>query len=182
MTEGRRRSSLVPSRQRADLSARHIRSLTGALAQVQHESRRPELTMARRARAVVKSLTNLTVAVLIANDAGHYVDVNRAASRLSGYTRSELLTLSVWDLTPNMRQTLGRRLWREFLERGRMSGVYLLRRKNGTIVRTRYVALANVLPGIHVSALGMPDAPATTRATPSRKLKRVRSSSQRQSS
>src|SRR4051812_21639136 len=62
MTEGRRRSTFVPSSQRADLSARHIRHLTGALAEVQYESRRPELAMARRARAVVKSLTNLTVA------------------------------------------------------------------------------------------------------------------------
>ena len=111
--------------------------------------------MARRARAVVKSLTSLTVAVLIANDAGRYIDVNRAASRLTGYTRRELLTRSVWDLTPNVRQTLGRRLWREFLERGRMSGVYTLGTKKGAIVRARYVAVANVLPGIHVSALSM---------------------------
>jgi PAS domain S-box-containing protein len=167
MTESRRRSSVAPSYQRADLSARHIRHLTGALAEVQHESRRPELTMARRARAVVKSLTNLTVAVLIANDAGRYIDVNRAASQLTGYTRRELLTRSVWDLTPNVRQTLGRRLWREFLERGRMSGVYTLGTKKGGIVRARYVAVANVLPGIHVSALSMAPAASAARDTTS---------------
>jgi hypothetical protein len=34
-----------------------------------------------------------------------------------------------------------------------MSGIYQVRKKNGAIVRARYVAVANVLPGVHVSAL-----------------------------
>jgi len=105
---------------------------------------------------VLKSLKNLPVAILIANDRGRYVDVNRAAGVLTGYTRRELLTGAVWDLTPGVRQTLGRRLWREFLERGRMSGVYQIRRQDGTLIRARYVAVANVLPGVHVSALTLP--------------------------
>src|SRR5581483_1689451 len=100
----------------------------------------------RRAHAVLQSLRNLPVAILIANDKGRYVDVNRAAVTLTGYTRRELLTCALWDLTPNVRQTLGRRLWREFLDRGRMAGIYELRRKNGEIVRARYVAVAHVLP------------------------------------
>jgi PAS domain S-box-containing protein len=115
--------------------------------------------MQRRARAVLKSLKNLPVAVLIANDRGRYVDVNRAASVLTGYTRRELLARAVWDLTPGVRQTLGRRLWREFLVRGRMAGIYQLRSKHGTLVRARYVAMANVLPGVHVSALTLPKVP-----------------------
>jgi PAS domain S-box-containing protein len=138
---------------RPDLSARTIRRLTSALAAVYIENRRPELTMQRRARAVLRSLKELPVAVLIANDRGHYVDVNRAACALTGYTRRELLSCSVWHLTPNVRQALGRRLWQEFLHRGRMSGTYHVRKKDGTIVKARYVALANVLPGVHVSAL-----------------------------
>jgi PAS domain S-box-containing protein len=140
----------------SDLSARTIRRLTHALAEVEAASRRPELTLQRRARAVLKSLKNLPVAILIANDRGRYIDVNRAAGVLTGYTRRELLTRAVWDLTPDVRQTLGRRLWRDFLERGRMSGIYQMRRKDGTLVRARYVAVANVLPGVHVSALTLP--------------------------
>jgi PAS domain S-box-containing protein len=138
---------------RPDLSARTIRGLTRALSEVEIASRRPELTEQRRARAVLRSLSNLPVAILIANDRGRYVDVNRAAAVLTGYPRRDLLACSVWDLTPNMRQPLGRRLWREFLARGRMSGIYQVRKKNGAIVRARYVAVANVLPGVHVSAL-----------------------------
>src|SRR6476646_10814832 len=136
-----------------DLSARTIRRLTQVLAEIEVESGGPELTLQRRARAVLKSLKNLPVAILIANDRGRYVDVNRAAAVLTGYTRRELLTCAVWDLTPDPRQTLGRRLWRGFLERGRMSGIYQIRKKDGALVRARYVAVANVLPGVHVSAL-----------------------------
>jgi PAS domain S-box-containing protein len=139
-----------------DQSARTIRSLRRALAEVEITNSRPELTLQRRARAVLKSLRSLPAAILIANDRGRYVDVNRAAAVLTGYTRRELLACSVWDLTPNVRQTLGRRLWREFLARGSMSGVYQVKKKNGTIVRARYVAVANVLPGVHVSALTVP--------------------------
>src|SRR5690349_7970900 len=126
-----------------DQSARTIRSLRRALAEVEITNNRPELTLQRRAHAVLKSLRNLPVAILIANDRGRYVDVNRAAAVLTGYTRRELLTCSVWDLTANMRQPLGRRLWREFLTRGTMSGVYQVKKKNGTLVRARYVAVAN---------------------------------------
>jgi len=59
----------------------------------------------------------------------------------------------VWDLTPAARLGTGEALWRAFLSRERMSGRYRLRRKNGRIVDARYVAVANVLPGLHVSAL-----------------------------
>jgi PAS domain S-box-containing protein len=138
---------------RPDLTARTIRRLTRALASIQAEARRPELTERRRAHAVLESLANLPVAILIADNRGRYVDANRAAIELTGYSRRELLTRSVWDLTPDVRQPLGRRLWREFLERGRMAGWYQVVRSGGQIVRARYVAVANVLPGIHVSAL-----------------------------
>jgi hypothetical protein len=51
---------------------------------------------------------------------------------------------------------MGSKLWRAFLKRGRMRGIFTLRRQDGTSVRVRYVAVANVLPGIHVSALTLP--------------------------
>jgi len=34
-----------------------------------------------------------------------------------------------------------------------MRGRYQIRRKDGAVISARYVAIANVLPGIHVSAL-----------------------------
>jgi PAS domain S-box-containing protein len=106
-----------------------------------------------RAETVLSHLAGIPIPMLIANNGGHYVDANRAAAQLTGYTRTELLQMSVWDLTPDPRRTLGLRLWRAFLRRGRMRGKYEIRRQDGSVVKTSYFAVANVLPGVHISAL-----------------------------
>jgi PAS domain S-box-containing protein len=113
----------------------------------------PENVVRARAEALLAHLGRLPVAILIADNRARYVDVNHAATTLTGYSRAELLRLSLWDLTPERNRTAGARLWKDFLRRGRMSGGYQLRRKNGTLVSVRYLAIANVLPGVHVSAL-----------------------------
>jgi len=110
--------------------------------------------MAVRARAelILLHLAKSRVAVLIANDHGRYVHANAAAARLTGYTTDELIGLSVWDLTPSANQSDGR-LWELFVEKGRQEGEYALRRKDGHVVSAHFVALAHVLPGVHVSLL-----------------------------
>jgi hypothetical protein len=50
----------------------------------------------------------------------------------------------------------GRRMSREFLEVERMAGRYPLCRKDGRKIRADFRAWANVLPGLHVSALATP--------------------------
>jgi PAS domain S-box-containing protein len=94
-----------------------------------------------------------SVAVLIADDDGRLLDANAAASLLTGYTRDELRSMSLWELTPAPEQQVGHDRWKAFLRERRSEGVYHLRRKDGQIVRTEFVAVANVLPGIHVAAL-----------------------------
>jgi PAS domain S-box-containing protein len=106
-----------------------------------------------RAQTVLEAVSKVSCAILIANNHGRYVTVNDDAIALTGYARSELLRMSVWDITPGTRAAQGRGLWREFMEMGRLRGVYEIRRKDGEHVRAEYVALANVLPGVHVSAL-----------------------------
>jgi PAS domain S-box-containing protein len=126
----------------------------------------PENIIRRRAETVLAHLAHVPVAVLVANNLGRYVDVNASATRLTGYSRAELLGMSLGDLAPDPpRHSLTLRLWREFLARGRMSGAYRLRRKNGTVVTARYFAAANVLPGVHVSALALAQAAAGPRTT-----------------
>ena len=110
----------------------------------------------QRAEVVLAQVSGISVAVLIANDHARYIDANAAAVSLTGYSRAELLKMDLSDLTPGGVSRMGPKLWRAFLRRGRMRGIYTLRRKNGSIVRARYVAVANVLPGIHVSALSVP--------------------------
>ena len=117
--------------------------------------------MRKRAETLIARLGDVPVAMLVADNRGRYVDANKAAVLLTGYSRAELLRLSVWDLTPVSQQRRGLALWRAFLERDEMSGTYSLRRKSGRVVKARYFAVTNVLPGLHVSALAT--APLVTR-------------------
>jgi PAS domain S-box-containing protein len=133
--------------------SRAIRRLRRALSEINRRSERHEHAQRARAQAVIDELASIPAAILVADDRGRYVDANRLATRLTGYSRDELLSMAVWDLTPSVRQGLGRRLWREFRERGRMGGVYRLRKKSGRVMSVRYLAIANVLQGVHVSAL-----------------------------
>jgi PAS domain S-box-containing protein len=99
---------------------------------------------------------NPVYTVLVANSRARYVDVNDGATLLTGYTRRELLMMSVWDLTVDADVADGKAMWRTFLEAGELGGDYHLRRKNGRIVHTTFFAAAHVLPGLHVSALVSP--------------------------
>lgn len=117
---------------------------------------RPEATLRQRAAALTRYLSDLPLAVLVANDGGRYFDANEAAVRLTGYPRAELLRLSLPDLTPAGATSRSAAQWRAFLKRGRMAGEFQLRRKDGRLLRARYSAVANVLRGVHVSALAHP--------------------------
>jgi PAS domain S-box-containing protein len=112
-----------------------------------------ELVLRRRAEAIVSTLEDAPVAILVADDRARYIDVNAAATTLTGYTRSELLRMSVWDLTPERNRKLGLTLWRAFLRAGEQRGTYRLTRKDGTLVAATYFAVAHVLPNVHLSAL-----------------------------
>jgi PAS domain S-box-containing protein len=135
--------------------ARVMRKLSRALARVE-KTRTSEGATRLRAQALLEQAADMPVALLVANNSGRYVDVNDHATRLTGYSRAELLRMSVWDLTPEPSVAEGRRMWREFLEIERMAGRYPLCRKDGRQIRADFRAWANVLPGLHVSALATP--------------------------
>ena len=135
--------------------ARVMRELEHTLSAL--EARRtPDATIRSRAEALLKQAADMPVALLIANNSGRYLDVNQHATRLTGYSRAELLRMSVWDLTPTTAAAEGLRMWREFLQAGRMAGKYPLCRMGGGQVRADFRAWANILPGVHVSALATP--------------------------
>jgi PAS domain S-box-containing protein len=93
------------------------------------------------------------VALLLADDAAHYVAAAGGACELTGYRPEELLTLSVWDLTPPSNESSGESLWSSFIASGRQEGRYLVRRRDGIPIEAQYCAIANVVPGLHVSAM-----------------------------
>jgi PAS domain S-box-containing protein len=152
-TRFRKRPRRGTPRPSPDPAAAAIRALRKAIATIQVSGGTPDLENRSRAHELLQRLADVPVAMLVANNQGRYVDANAAAVFLTGYPRRELLQCSVWDLTPAPRLGTGEALWRAFLLRGKMAGRYRLRRKSGRSVDARYVAIANVLPGLHVSAL-----------------------------
>lgn len=129
-----------------------INAVRSALARIDR-TRPADFVRRGEAETILANLAAAPVAILIANDRARYVEVNVAATMLTGYTRSELLGMSVWDLTPQPDRKTGMTAWEAFLRTGEQSGVYPLRRKDGTIVRPAYFAIAHVLPNLHLSAL-----------------------------
>jgi PAS domain S-box-containing protein len=94
-----------------------------------------------------------SVALIIADDAGHYLAANDRAAELTGYEPSVLATMSVADLTPAPNISTGQRLWNEFIDSGTQEGVYLVKRRDGLAIPMQYIAVANIAPGLHLSAL-----------------------------
>ena len=93
-------------------------------------------------------------AILLANNAGKYTQVNPAAAKILGYTTDELLKLSVTDIVAQKNLSdNGLFLLREFLKKGNQSGIIELKRKDGNIIICHYNAVANILPGLHLSIL-----------------------------
>jgi CheY-like chemotaxis protein len=103
------------------------------------------------ARAASKSGED--IALVLADDRAHYVAAAGSTRQLTGYEPQELLSLSVWDLTPTPTGIAGQGLWESFIASGTQEGRYTLRRRDGVAVEAQYCAIANVVPGLHVSAL-----------------------------
>jgi PAS domain S-box-containing protein len=98
---------------------------------------------------------------LVADDRGRFVEVNEEAVRFLGYSREELLSLSVWDLTPPPADLTGLALWQDFIRTGKQEGQYEVVTKRGGHVMLHYRARANVAPGRHESVLSILPIPAS---------------------
>jgi PAS domain S-box-containing protein len=90
---------------------------------------------------------------MFADNTGRYLGANASAAELTGYSRRELLTASIFDITPPVEEREMEILWRAFLRTGRQAGEVTLRRRDGSQVVSRYLATTNVVPGVHVTVL-----------------------------
>lgn len=89
-------------------------------------------------------------AILIADDAGRYVDANPAAVRLLGYPLDALRGMTVADLAAPETAT---RRWQAFERDGVQRGEIDLRTRDGTVRTMEYNAVGNFRPGLHLSML-----------------------------
>jgi PAS domain S-box-containing protein len=96
---------------------------------------------------------NALDAILLANDAGEYVDANAAACALLRCNRDDILQRHVWDLPADESASHTREGWTTFLKEGHMSGGYRLRAHDGTTHDVEFRSVANVLPGLHLAIL-----------------------------
>jgi CheY-like chemotaxis protein len=102
-------------------------------------------------RAAARSGSDITLT--LADDSARYVAAAGSARELTGYEPQELVSLSVWDLTDVAEAPSGQGLWQSFIKSGKQEGRYMLRRRDGAPVEAQYCAVANVVPGLHLSAI-----------------------------
>jgi PAS domain S-box-containing protein len=98
------------------------------------------------------SRVDMSVALIVADDRGH-VAANERAAELTGYDADALASMSVAELTRHPETPETDELWNAGTDPGTQEGVYLVKRRDGVAVPTRYVAVANIAPGLHLHAL-----------------------------
>jgi PAS domain S-box-containing protein len=92
--------------------------------------------------------------VLLADGQAKCVAANAAACRLTGYSATELLALSIWDLARPEAHDQARMLWSRFLVNGECAGEFLTMKKDGAELTIQFCAMANIAPGLHAIVVG----------------------------
>ncbi|MDX2228835.1 MAG: PAS domain S-box protein [Leptolyngbyaceae cyanobacterium bins.349] len=90
-------------------------------------------------------------AMLIADDAGRYINANAAACDLLGLPRAQLLGKQIRDFSAQTEDF--DQAWQQFLTQGQVRGEFQIVRADGTTRTVEYAATAHVLPHQHLSIL-----------------------------
>ncbi len=96
---------------------------------------------------------NALDAVLIADDAGVYLDANPAACDLLGVLHDGIIGRTIDDFTAPDSRTEDSRWWGQLLKDGKMRGVSRLERADKRFVDVEFSASANFLPARHFSVM-----------------------------
>ena len=112
-----------------------------------------ELEVCERESLYRGLFANVQDAILIMDDQGRFLDANPAFAALTGYSYEEVMDLALWDITPENFRAEGERVWRSFMKDGRAEGEYLARRKDGSVFRAEYRAVAGVTAGTNVAII-----------------------------
>ncbi|MFP4562340.1 MAG: PAS domain S-box protein, partial [Spirochaetia bacterium] len=89
--------------------------------------------------------------IALLNDRGEYVDVNPENQRITGYTKEELLGKPVTELFVGELKKNFDTAWNELMEKGTLTGEAEIESKDGRVVVVEFHAVANILPGLHLS-------------------------------
>lgn len=96
---------------------------------------------------------NTLEAILVADDNGNYFDANSAVSKMIGYSLEEIKSMSVKELIApeNLEKAITK--WDEFIKHKTQSGEIELVAKGGSTIICEYRAVADFIPGYHLSVL-----------------------------
>jgi PAS domain S-box-containing protein len=90
-------------------------------------------------------------ALFIANDQGQFSNFNQEACELLGYSRGELSKLSLVDLAVVDRSQNSLALIHQLIAKRKLRGELELIRKDKTVLLVEFLAVANILPGVHIA-------------------------------
>jgi DNA-binding CsgD family transcriptional regulator len=99
------------------------------------------------------------VPMVMVDSSRRYVEVNRPARLWFRRSLDEMRAYAMEHLAPADRSAYIERHWQRLLETGCLAGHYLAAKSDGSRVETVYVAIADVLPGMHVSVFAPVDWP-----------------------
>ncbi|MBN1606773.1 MAG: PAS domain S-box protein [Polyangiaceae bacterium] len=94
---------------------------------------------------------NAPEGIFVIDEAGRYRDVNQAACRLTGYSRDELLGMSIWDVVPADRPRVGPTFFEELKAAGTGQRDIVILHKTGA--RVPVALQATVVSGGHYLGL-----------------------------
>jgi DNA-binding NarL/FixJ family response regulator len=86
-----------------------------------------------------------------------FVEVNRARQLMAWRNLGEMRCFSLDDLTPSQELPAMKAIWARMLDTGCAAGSRTLAGDDGVSIEVVYLAVANVLPGVHVYAFAPAD-------------------------
>jgi PAS domain-containing protein len=135
-------------------SLEDVITMRHALAYIREQtSQGSAMAMRDLVRVAISQLHRCPLIILAADDNGRYIAANDAMCTLTGYSQDELLDMHIWDLSITRNVERDRRTWRHFLREGGFVGEYHLRRKADTPIKVPCIAVAHIIPGLHVATM-----------------------------
>ena len=116
-------------------------------------------------KALLRRLIDqLQVAILAVDEHGHCIAASQGATALTGYSRLQLLTKSVFEIG-FVRGHVSDARWRGFLANRQSAGMTTITTQAGEDVAVHAAGVAEILPGFHVAAFAAADPRAATADT-----------------
>ena len=96
-------------------------------------------------------VADVPACVVVADGNARLIAASRQMLHLLGHTLPSLRELKVTDLAAAEDQEDSERLWEAFLRQRRQSRHFALRHRDGRVIRTKYVAVANLVGGLSIA-------------------------------